>query len=71
MAIDAGDGSSMAALASSVDLLLSGASEAVICAAGQRAMDLAAFETLASKGWFSESDSKFLRKGLCSRAQAS
>ncbi len=64
MAIDAGDGSSMAALASSVDLLLSGASDAVICAAGQRAMDLAAFETLASKGWFSGSIPRVPAEGV-------
>jgi acyl transferase domain-containing protein/NAD(P)-dependent dehydrogenase (short-subunit alcohol dehydrogenase family) len=43
-AIDAGSASSLAALSSSVDLLLNGICDMVVCAGGQRSMDLFSYE---------------------------
>lgn len=50
MAIDAGDCSSFAALSVAFDLLDTGATSLVLCAAAQRAMDLPAFESLTLHG---------------------
>ena len=50
MAIDAGGASSLAALAAATDLLSSGSCEMVLCAGGQRSMDLCSFEILAASG---------------------
>jgi acyl transferase domain-containing protein/NAD(P)-dependent dehydrogenase (short-subunit alcohol dehydrogenase family) len=55
MAIDSGDMSALAALASSCGLLQTGAVDAVICAAGQRAMDLASFKGYQTRGWLDAS----------------
>lgn len=49
-AIDAGGASSAAALATCVDMLLTGHCDAMICAAGQRALGLANYERLALEG---------------------
>lgn len=46
LAIDAGDCSSIAALATAADMLREGVCDAVLCAAGQRSLDLVAFEGL-------------------------
>ncbi len=53
--IDAGAASSLAALAISVDMLLCGDCEMVVCAAGQRRMGLPAYEALALAGLLSAS----------------
>ncbi len=50
LALDAGDCSSISALAAAVDMLREGPCDAVLCAAGQRAMDLVAFEGMALDG---------------------
>jgi acyl transferase domain-containing protein/acyl carrier protein/NAD(P)-dependent dehydrogenase (short-subunit alcohol dehydrogenase family) len=49
MAIDAGDASSEAALSAACGLLRTGTSDAVVCAAGQRAMDLPSYQAWASR----------------------
>jgi len=46
LALDAGDCSSIAAIAAAVDMLREGVCDAVLCAAGQRSLDLVAFEGL-------------------------
>ncbi len=51
LAIDSGDVSAIAALASSCNLLQRGAVDAVVCAAGQRAMDLPSFKGFQTRGW--------------------
>ncbi len=51
MAIDAGGASSLAAPSAAVDLLLTGASDMVLCAGGQRSMDLPTFEAFAMNGF--------------------
>ncbi len=51
--IDAGAASSLAALAISVDLLLCGDCEMMICAAGQRRMGLPAYEAMSMAGLLS------------------
>jgi acyl transferase domain-containing protein/short-subunit dehydrogenase len=53
--IDAGAASSLAALAISVDMLLCGDCDMMVCAAGQRRMGLPAFEALALAGLLSTS----------------
>ncbi len=50
MAIDAGDSSSEAALSAACGLLRAGTSDAVLCAAGQRAMDLPSYQAWVSRG---------------------
>ena len=50
LALDAGDCSSVSALAAAADMLREGACDAVICAAGERSMDLMAFEGLSLGG---------------------
>ena len=50
LALDAGDCSSTTAIAAAVDMLREGSSDAVVCAAGQRYMDLVAFEMLSLRG---------------------
>ena len=50
LAVDAGECSGAAALALSVELLLTGRNDAVLCAGAQRAMGLPAYETLALSG---------------------
>lgn len=50
MAVDAGDCSSFAALSLAADLLDTGSTSLVLCAAAQRAMGLPAFESLALHG---------------------
>ena len=50
MAIDAGNCSGEAALATAAEMLRSNVSDMVLCAAGQRAMDLPAYQTWASRG---------------------
>jgi acyl transferase domain-containing protein len=44
LALDAGDCSSVSALSAAVDMLRQGTCDAVLCAAGERSMDLMAFE---------------------------
>jgi len=46
-ALDAGSTSALAALCTSIDMLLAGDVDMMVCAAGQRRMGLAAYETLA------------------------
>ena len=48
--LDAGSNSSLAALIAAVDILRSGDCEMILCAAGQRSMDLSAFVSLAWSG---------------------
>ena len=50
LALDAGDCSSTTAIAAAVDMLRDGSSDAVLCAAGQRYLDLVAFEMLSLRG---------------------
>jgi len=50
LALDAGDCSTLAAIAAAADMLHQGTCDAVVCAAGQRAMDLMAFEGLSLEG---------------------
>jgi acyl transferase domain-containing protein/acyl carrier protein/NAD(P)-dependent dehydrogenase (short-subunit alcohol dehydrogenase family) len=50
LALDSGDCSSISAIAAAVDLLHDGQCDAVLCAAGQRAMDLMAFEGMSLDG---------------------
>ncbi|MFM7520794.1 MAG: beta-ketoacyl synthase N-terminal-like domain-containing protein, partial [Planctomycetota bacterium] len=50
LALDAGDCSALAAIAAAADMLHQGTCDAVVCAAGQRAMDLMAFEGLSLEG---------------------
>ena len=54
MAIDSGDGSSEAALVTATEMLRSNVSDMVLCAAGQRAMDLPSFLTWESRGQLSD-----------------
>jgi acyl transferase domain-containing protein/acyl carrier protein/NAD(P)-dependent dehydrogenase (short-subunit alcohol dehydrogenase family) len=49
MAIDAGDASGEAALSAACGLLRAGTSDAVLCAAGQRALDLPAYQNWQSR----------------------
>ncbi len=49
-AVDAGEASSLAALAAGADLLLSGACEMVLCAGAQRTMDVSLYRGYASRG---------------------
>jgi acyl transferase domain-containing protein/acyl carrier protein/NAD(P)-dependent dehydrogenase (short-subunit alcohol dehydrogenase family) len=60
LAIDTGACSSLAALYAAMNLLDSGYSDSVICAAGNRAMDLPAFETLSAKGLLADDRSPYL-----------
>ncbi len=55
-AIDAGEASSAAALATGIDLLLSGDCDMIVCAGGQRSMSLAQFENMTQNGTLSLSD---------------
>ncbi|HEY5314998.1 MAG TPA: beta-ketoacyl synthase N-terminal-like domain-containing protein, partial [Pirellulales bacterium] len=57
LALDAGDASSLAALAVACDLLRSGACSTVFCAGAERAMDLQSFEALNLAGRLADSDS--------------
>jgi len=50
LALDAGDCSSVSALSAAADMLRQGDCDAVICAAGQRSLDLMAFEGLSLVG---------------------
>ncbi len=50
LALDSGDCSSVSALSAAVDMLRQGECDAVICAAGQRSLDLMAFEGLSLIG---------------------
>ena len=50
VAIDSGDCSSVSALSAAADMLRQGDCDAVICAAGQRSLDLTAFEGLSLLG---------------------
>lgn len=50
VAIDAGDCSSMAAIAAAVDMLRSGDCDTVLCAAGDRCLDVMAYEGLSLAG---------------------
>ena len=50
LALDAGDCSSTTAIAAAVDMLRDGSSDAVLCAAGQRYLDLVAYEMLSLRG---------------------
>ena len=50
LALDAGDCSSVAAISAAADMLREGTCDAVICAAGQRSLDLVAFEGLSLLG---------------------
>lgn len=52
LAVDAGDCSSVSALSVAIDMLLLRDCDAVICAAGQRSLDLMAFEGLSLNGKF-------------------
>ena len=54
LAIDAGDSSALAALHAASSLLRSGSVDTVVCACGQRAMDLPSYENQASRGWLAE-----------------
>jgi acyl transferase domain-containing protein/acyl carrier protein/NAD(P)-dependent dehydrogenase (short-subunit alcohol dehydrogenase family) len=54
MAIDAGDASGEAALAIACGLLRAGTSDAVLCAAGQRAMDLPSYQIWMSRNQLSD-----------------
>ncbi|MCH2200384.1 MAG: acyltransferase domain-containing protein [Fuerstiella sp.] len=49
-AIDAADVSSFACLQAAADLLLTGSSDMVMCAAGQRSMDISSYEIIDLKG---------------------
>jgi acyl transferase domain-containing protein/acyl carrier protein/NAD(P)-dependent dehydrogenase (short-subunit alcohol dehydrogenase family) len=60
LAIDTGACSSLSALYAAMNLLECGYSDTVICAAGNRAMDLPAFETLAAKGLLKNDASPYL-----------
>lgn len=51
MAIDAGDCSSSAALSAACNLLRTQHSDMVLCASGQRSMDLASLENYQARGW--------------------
>ncbi len=50
LALDAGDCSSTTAIAAAVDMLRDGSNDAVLCAAGQRYLDLVAYEMLSLRG---------------------
>ncbi|MFM7033886.1 MAG: beta-ketoacyl synthase N-terminal-like domain-containing protein [Planctomycetia bacterium] len=50
LALDAGDCSSIAAISAAADMLRLGDCDAMICAAGQRSLDLVAFESLSLLG---------------------
>ncbi|MFM8734154.1 MAG: beta-ketoacyl synthase N-terminal-like domain-containing protein [Pirellulales bacterium] len=54
LALDAGDCSSVSALSAAADMLRQGDCDAVICAAGQRSLDLMAFEGLSLAGKLGE-----------------
>ena len=55
-AIDAGDVSSFICLQAAADMLLTGASDMVMCAAGQRSMDISSFELMDLQGNLSNGD---------------
>ncbi len=55
-AIDAGDASSLSALAISADMLLAGDCDMMVCAGAQRRMGLPEYETLALKGMLPQQD---------------
>jgi acyl transferase domain-containing protein len=57
LSLDAGDASSLAALAVACDLLRSGACSTVFCAGAERAMDLQSFEALNLAGRLADPDS--------------
>ena len=48
--VDAGDASSLAAIQSAADLLNAGTCDMVVCAAGQRSMDLVSYQRSAARG---------------------
>ncbi|MBL8830115.1 MAG: SDR family NAD(P)-dependent oxidoreductase, partial [Planctomycetaceae bacterium] len=52
LSLDSGEASSLTALSVACDWLRSGACDQVLCAAGQRSLDLASFELLKPRGWF-------------------
>ena len=54
LALDAGDCSSLAALAAAVDMLRQGTCDAMLCAAGERCMDLMAFEGRSLGGFLAD-----------------
>jgi len=54
MAIDAGDCSGESALVTATEMLRSNVSDMVLCAAGQRAMDLPSYQTWNSRGQLSD-----------------
>ncbi|MBM4023010.1 MAG: acyltransferase domain-containing protein, partial [Planctomycetes bacterium] len=54
LALDAGDCSSLAAIAAAADMLRQGPCDAVLCAAGERSMDLMAFEGRSLGGFLAE-----------------
>jgi acyl transferase domain-containing protein/acyl carrier protein len=54
LALDAGDCSSLAALSAAVDMLRQGTCDAVLCAAGERCMDLMAFEGRSLGGFLAD-----------------
>ena len=56
VAVDSGDASSLAAINCCVDVLLAGDCDMMICAAGQRAMGLATFESMQRTGRLSQGD---------------
>ena len=56
VAIDSGDASAAAALATSIDLLLSGDCDTLFCAAGARRMGLAQYEGMAAVGVLARSE---------------
>jgi acyl transferase domain-containing protein/acyl carrier protein len=54
LALDAGDCSSLAALSAAVDMLRQGTCDTVLCAAGERCMDLMAFEGRSLGGFLAD-----------------
>ncbi len=52
LSLDSSDVSSLSALSVACDWLRSGACDQVLCAAGQRSLDLSSFELLKPRGWF-------------------
>lgn len=58
-AIDAGHTSGLAALSTSVDMLLAGDCDLMLCAAGQRRMGLPEYEILANNGTLADADDAF------------
>ncbi|MGY8770940.1 MAG: beta-ketoacyl synthase N-terminal-like domain-containing protein, partial [Pirellulales bacterium] len=58
LSLEAGCGSGLAALSACVDILNSGACNVMICAAGQRSMDVIAFERMSRSGSLGTGDPK-------------